>query len=154
MAVISDELKGFLESGVSINIATRDGGLAPHGTRVWAVLVDADHAHVTAYVAKGAAPRLVADLDDNSRVALAFSRPTDHRSCQIKGVCVAKRPARSSEKDAVLGQFGGFLDQLAAVGIPRVMTAGWWRWPCVALRVRVTDLFHQTPGPGAGEKMG
>jgi hypothetical protein len=31
------------------------------------------------------------------------------------------------------------------------MTAGWKFWPCVAIDLRVTELYEQTPGPGAGE---
>jgi hypothetical protein len=29
----------------------------------------------------------------------------------------------------------------------------WQVWPCVAVRVRVTALFDQTPGPGAGQAL-
>jgi hypothetical protein len=33
------------------------------------------------------------------------------------------------------------------------MTTGWTIWPCTAFEVEITELYEQTPGPGAGERM-
>lgn len=151
--MMSEEVATFLESGISINIATRDAERVPHGTRVWSVLVEADRVHVTAYLHEDAAPRLLRDLEAHPEVALAFSRPSDHRSCQLKGIFLGSRAARPRERNLVAAQVEGFLTELEGIGIPRAATARWKSWPCVVLRIRVDELFTQTPGPGAGERM-
>jgi hypothetical protein len=151
--MISDELAAFVSSGVSINIATRDRDLVPEGARAWAIRVEPDRTHLVAYLQEGAAAPILRDLEENGQVALALSRPTDHRSCQLKGRFVEARPCGPEERDEVERQADGFLRELDAIGIPRALTAGWVVWPCLAIRVRVTDLFHQTPGPGAGERL-
>lgn len=151
--MISEELASFVSSGVSINIATRNSALAPDGTRVWAVDVEDDREHLVAYLHEGGSGPILRNLEDNGLVALAFSRPSDHRSCQLKGVFVEARPCRPEERAKVERQADGFLRELEALGIPRVLTARWAVWPCLAIRIRVTDLFHQTPGPGAGERL-
>lgn len=151
--MISDDLARFLEGGVGIHLATRDAHLEPGATTVWAVKVDPDREHVTAYVHRTAAKRALADLAENGQASLGFGRPTDDRACQVKGVFVEKRACEAREKALVTAQLDGFRKELEAIGIPKALTAGWKAWPCVAVRIRVTALFSQTPGPGAGERM-
>lgn len=148
--MISEELARFLESGIAIYFAARKADLDPEGARVWAVVVDADRARLTAFVQKPVGQALLPVLNVHPEMAVCFSRPTDHRSCQAKGIFVGARPARAGEKGIVQRQADGFLGELEAVGIPRAATARWKSWPCLALTMRVTHLFEQTPGPGTG----
>ena len=50
----------------------------------------------------------------------------------------------------VIAQWERCLETFERVGIPRAASSSWMMWPCVAVRLRVTALFSQTPGPGAG----
>lgn len=151
--LMSDELAAFLESGLSITVGTRDGELNPDSARAWAVRIDADRAHLTAFLHTQSATAILRNLAAHPEVALAFDRPIDNRACQVKGLFASSRRARPGERPEVERQVDGFLAQLETLGIPRVMTAGWKVWPCVAVRLRVTQLFEQTPGPGAGEPL-
>ena len=135
---------------MAIHIATRNDTLEPNGARVAAVMVDDDGTHITAYLPKIAARPIVADLEANRQAALVFARPTDDRSCQIKGVFVEARSASARERRLVDRQWDAFLTNLAQIGIPRQVAEGWKIWPSIAVRLRVTALFSQTPGPGAG----
>jgi hypothetical protein len=47
-------------------------------------------------------------------------------------------------------QWEGFLAQLSLVGLPPIVATNWNAWPCMAVRIKVTSLFNQTPGPNAG----
>ena len=148
--MIDRELAAFLEEGLVVHLGTRNAHLEPNGVRVTAVMVDADGSHVMAYVPKVAAGRVLGDLEDNGLAALVFVRPTDDRACQVKGVFVGSRAASARERAAVTAQWDRVRQGLERVGIPRTLSDSWTIWPSVALRVRVTDLFNQTPGPGAG----
>ncbi|HEX9187768.1 MAG TPA: hypothetical protein VGB87_11875 [Vicinamibacteria bacterium] len=150
---ISEELAAYLQAGISVTVGTRDGELRPDGARAWAVVVHDDRLHVTAFLYERAAPVVLRNLESCPEIALAFDRPTDNRACQLKGLFVRSRPARPAEQAEVSRQVDGFLGELEALGIPRAMTEGWRSWPCVALELRVTHLYEQTPGPGAGEPM-
>jgi Pyridoxamine 5'-phosphate oxidase len=151
--VITPELAAFVEGGVSIHIAACNASLEPSGGRVAAVAVDADGMHVTAYLPEAASARIVADLQANRQVALCFGRPSDDRACQIKGEFVETRAASPGEKTVVDRQWEAFLADLAQIGFPAKVTEGWQTWPAIAIRLRVTALFSQTPGPGAGAPM-
>ena len=148
--MIDTELASFLQQGIAIQLATRNARLEPHGARVVAVSVEDDGRHLVAYVSETAAPQVLADLESNGQAALVFSRPPDERTCQVKGTFAGARAATAAERPFVEGQWDRWLDRLATIGYPRETFAHWTRWPCLALRVSVTALFNQTPGPGAG----
>jgi len=151
--MLSVELAAFVSSGLSIYLGTRDTDLEPHGTRAWALVVEDDLTHAVAFLNEGGAGPIRRNVEDNGRVAIAVSRPSDHRSCQLKGTAVEVRPCLAGERAEVERQADGFLRELEAIGIPRSLTSAWNVWPCVAVRVRVDSVFEQTPGPGAGEPM-
>ena len=148
--MIDAELAAFLEGSVAIHLASRNDRLEPNGARVVAVKVDADGSHITAYVPKVAAASVLADLESNRQGAIGFGRPTDDRACQVKGEFVESRPATPRERGMIDRQWAALLDNLAQIGIPPQISGAWRLWPCVAIRMRVTALFSQTPGPGAG----
>lgn len=148
--MVDTELAGFLQQGLGIHIGTRDARLRPHGARAIAATVDDDGVHLVVHIAEVAAPRILPNLEANGQVALAFARPVDERACQIKGIFVSARPTRDDERALLDAQWEGFLKQLEAIGIPREGMTGWTNWPAVAIRLKVTAIFDQTPGPQAG----
>lgn len=148
--MIDRQLASFLEEGIGIHIGTRNERLQPNGARALAVKVDDDGTHIVVYVAAVAVSRILTDLKSNGQTALSFGRPTDDRACQVKGVFVGDRPATLDEQPFVLAQWQGFLHQLDLIGIPPQTAAGWVTWPAVAIRLKATALFEQTPGPQAG----
>lgn len=148
--MLDDSLVAFLEQGLAINIGTRNARLEASAAYVGAAIVDADRHHLTVYVPAVAAGSILADLQSNGQAAVVFARPEDDRACQVKGTFVSARPATDDEEPLVRGQFDGFLRQLEIIGMPGESTRPWLVWPAVAVRLRVTALFDQTPGPKAG----
>jgi hypothetical protein len=133
--------------------ATRNGDLEPDGAWAWAARVHDDRSRLTVFFYEDAAREMLRNLETHPEIALDFDLPTSHRACQVKGLLVSSRRARKAERPEVERQVEAFAVDLEAIGIPRAMTAGWKTWPCMALEVRVTELFEQTPGPGAGEPL-
>lgn len=152
--MIDAELALFLQQGLAINIGTRDTTLAPHAAYAPAARVEPDGTHVVVYVpAVGLMPS-ARILAHNGQAAVVFARPTRaNRACQVKGTCVSCRPATDDERAIVQAQWDGFMQQLEMIGTPGESTRTWITWPCVAIRLRVTALFNQTPGPGAGARL-
>lgn len=151
--MIDAALAAFLQEGLSIYIATRNDRLEPNGAKGIAALVDADGVHVDVFVPELAIGRLKADLESNGRIAVVLCRPTDDRTCQIKGTFVSVRPARESEHKIVAGQSQRYRDNLDAIGLPYRATDGWVIWPAVAVRLKADALFNQTPGADAGQRI-
>jgi len=151
--MIGPELAAFLEQGLGIHIGMRNDQLHPNGARAVAAKVDSGGSHLVVYVAEIAAARLRADLESNGQAAVVFGRPEDERSCQVKGVFLDIRAATESERPLLEKQWDGYLGQLEMIGIPRVSATNWVTWPAVAIRLKVTTIFEQTPGPQAGAQI-
>jgi hypothetical protein len=151
--MVSPALTAFLEGSVGIHIGTCNARLEPSGARALAVRVDPDGTHLDVFLAEVAAARLAPDFAASGQAAVSFGRPIDDRACQVKGEVVGVRPAEESERDAIRAQFESFLDNLERIGIARASAANWVMWPAVAIRVKATSIFEQTPGPAAGTPM-
>jgi len=148
--MIDAELTAFLEQGVGIHIAARNARLEPSGARAIAVKVSEDGIYLDVFVPEIAAGRILPNLELNGQAAVVFGRPTDDRSCQVKGVFVGSRAAAAAEEPLVRAQWEGYRDKLEHIGIPRATSTNWIVWPVVAIRLKATALFEQTPGPQAG----
>jgi hypothetical protein len=151
--LISKEIAEFVESGVAIVVGTRNGELEPDGAAALAVRVEPDRDHLTVFLYEEAGRAMLRNLKSYPEIALDIDSPITHRACQVKGVYLSSRPADEAERPLIERQTDGFGTELETIGIPKAMTDGWKTWPCLALEVRVTQLFEQTPGPGTGEPL-
>ena len=144
-------LTEFLELGLAIHIGTRNHRMEPNGCRVTAVRVEEQGRHLIVYVPTAALPAVIDDLKSNGQAAVSFARPTDDRAVQVKGEFISMRDADPSEEAFVMGQWRGLLQELDVIGLAALTsTSTWLMWPCVAVTIRVTAVFSQTPGPEAG----
>jgi hypothetical protein len=100
-----------------------------------------------------AAREMLRNLESHPEIAIDLDLPTSHRACQVKGRYRSWRQAHAAERAIVERQVEGFANDLEAIGIPGTIRAAWATWPCIALEVEVTELYEQTPGPGAGEPL-
>jgi hypothetical protein len=148
--MIDDALATFLQQGLAINIGTRNARLEPHAAYIPAARVEPGGTHLTVFVPRLGADEVLADLADNGQAAVVFARPEDDRACQVKGAYESARPARDDERALIETQYAGFTRQLEAIGMPGESSRAWATWPCIAVRLAVTALFTQTPGPDAG----
>jgi hypothetical protein len=149
--MLDRSLTEFLERGLAIHIGTRNSRLLPNGCRVTAVRVENQGQHLVAYLPKAATPEVLEDLRSNGQAAVSLTRPIDDRAVQVKGVFISERDADAAEEAFVLGQWRALLAELDVMGLAAMSsTATWSMWPCVAVTLRVTAVYSQTPGPEAG----
>lgn len=147
---IRSDLVEFLTSGVSLLVGTRDHDNVPACARAMGASIAADRRSLTVYVPVATAERTLANLRDNGRIAITFSRVIDLRGVQIKGQCVGTR-ASTAEDEPLQQQYAhAFFGALEEIGIPRATSSRWAVTPSVAIEVRPETLFEQTPGPSAG----
>jgi len=152
--VISAELAAFVESGISTQVGTRDADLHPEILRAVGSRVEAGREEVTVFVPGATGGRTLANLRDNGRIAVIYSRATDHRSMQLKGRVLGIVEATERDRPCVERYVSALAEQLAVIGLPPRLLHRIARWPCHAVRFRVEAVFVQTPGPGAGAPLG
>jgi hypothetical protein len=151
MAILTPELQGFLDGPNSIMIASRDAALVPALARAVAVLTEPDGQHVTVVVPDRAGARVLTQLAADGRVAVVSELSSTHRTIQVKGQVVSIAPLPESALPTVEARAQAFFSHLELLGLPRSLTNRMVRWPSSAVRIRVEQVFEQSPGPGAGE---
>lgn len=151
--MIDQQLSALLHDGVGIHIGTRNQQFEPNGARAIAARVEEDGQHLVIFISSVAAARVLADLESNGLAAVVFARPRDERACQVKGTFVSSRPTTVDEQAVALAQWNAFLDGLDYIGIPPAAAATWINVADLAIRLKVTAIFEQTPGPQAGQAL-
>lgn len=152
--VIPQEVLDLVESGVSILVGTRDASLRPSTVRGVGARMDRPRRELTVFLPTQTAGQAVANLRDNGEIAVAFSRPIDNLSVQLKGRCRALHLAREDEREVPERYAVAFMETTYTVGMPRSLMKRLRVWPAWAATFELRDLFSQTPGPGAGRRWG
>lgn len=143
----------LLQTGVSIVVGTRDAALMPECTRAWGLSIGPDRASVTIYLTEAISQQTLRNLRANGQIAVSCTRPTDHVACQLKGRVRKIRTATKRDTRQSRAWHREFIGELVAIGVPPSLVEAWITEPALAVDIEVTDVFHQTPGPGTGEKL-
>ena len=141
--MIPSPIVELLQTGVSVIVGTRDASLMPECTRAWGIRLGKDRRSLTIFLTETISKKTLQNLRENGLVAVSCTRPTDHVACQIKGRVRTIRPSDREDQIDQRNWKREFIAELAAVGVPAAL----------AVEIDVTDVFHQTPGPGTGEKV-
>ena len=157
--VISDAMKDFLESGVSVVIGTRDMGLVPEIVRGWGPILSKDRQSISICVARAVASRTLDNLSIIGRISVAFTLPTNLHSVQVKGKWIESTEPNAADLTAVEQHREAFALLNERVGIPRRAMETFWQRELetsnvlVKLRFIPEQIFNQTPGPEAGSRL-
>ena len=145
----------FVQGAVSISVAARTADLTPVVARALGCRVATDRRQLRVFLSRSIAAAVLACLEENGAIAVAFTLPSTHQTLKLKG-----RDAQLIEPDqadlpwiqdyrrrfaldlAVIG----YTPEFAGAVVP-VMS------DLVAVRFTPSAAFDQTPGPGAGQEL-
>jgi hypothetical protein len=152
--VIEPDIIELLESPCSLIVGTVDADGLPDATRGWGALALDDGARIRLLLSANAATSL-RNLSATHRIALTATDFVTMRSVQFKGVASAVEFPTQDDRARFHAFCEGCVATLHAVdGTPEELI---WRFVpsgVVACVVTVGELFDQTPGPGAGARLG
>jgi len=151
--LIPEEIIAFLATGPALMLGTADAGLVPATARVMGTHASPDRTRLTVYVPAVQADESLANLRANPRLALVAGRPSDYRALQIKGVFESARPSDDDDRARQQRYHDAFAEQLRTVYVPAPVTIRLGFWPSVAITMRPTEIFSQTPGVEAGRPL-
>jgi hypothetical protein len=151
--MISTRVHRCLEPGMSIVVSAVDAHGAPSCCRATALSSTDDLRTVTVYLPVATSHDTIENLALTRRLAIAAMFPLDHFATQIKGVLEETRLAGEEEAPFIRDRLEAFATVLDAAGIPKRLTRSLGHWPAFAVRIRVEQVFDQTPGPKAGARL-
>lgn len=155
---IPSVLARFLEERGSVGVAaTRDRSLRPrvHGLSGWFV---ADQGReLVCLVSRGFTEGLLSSLEENGQFAAAIEHIGPHETYQFKGAYAGSRPPTPEDQALWERLRARFAATIKAVDPTMGLTDAWLRDyippPEIVVRMRVREIFLQTPGPGAGKRL-
>jgi hypothetical protein len=153
--VLGPELVAFVHGGVAVTVATRDADRRPAVTRAWGPEVSPDGRTLELCVIAPAGSPTRANLEANGAIAVGFSPPTIARALQIKGAAVSVREPEPDELERAERHLAAFTAEVEQLGIPgraarRIFRE---RSDFVSVVVTIDEVFDQTPGPTAGQRV-
>lgn len=146
----------FIQQGISISVASRDVRHVPSLSRAVGCRISDDGKQLDVIVLHSQSESLLSDIDRTGVIAVVFSQPTTHRSLQIKGTDAVKGVASELHAELTRSYTSAFAAELAQLGFGADFSARMFAWEANDLRViRFTpcDLYQQTPGPHAGDRL-
>jgi hypothetical protein len=151
--LLAAEVAEFIEGQMMILVATRDDGHRPMIGRGSGARHDRASGLVHVLVSQSQWPLAIAEALPGRPIATTFVQPDNYRSFQIKGKIVDSGPADAAA--AAWGQYyvRGQLALMTALGVTRLQLSSTlsdrdlWH-----ITFRPSDIFEQTPGPGAGRR--
>ena len=154
-AALDEELAAFIQSGVSIVVAGRNDDMVGDVIRGCGCRVSADRRRVTVLVDPIRSDALLGDITSNRMIAVVFSRPSTHRSIQLKGTDARRARVTAADQAAIDRSLAAWVAELVSIGYTAEFAAAVRGRPerPVALTFTPTAGFQQTPGPDAGTRL-
>lgn len=153
VVVLPPEVAGFMQSGLSITLASRDERLVSSIAKGVGCRVAPARTEVAVLAFAPGAEQLRRDVERCGRIAVTFSQPSTHRTVQVKGRDARVRTAAAADLALVRRHLALFADDLRTLGWgPAFVDAVFWHEGAELLAFEFAPecAFQQTPGPAAG----
>lgn len=153
---IDAEHAAFMQGGVSLSAGGCGEGNMPSQARATGCRISADRMRVTLFLSATQAATLLRDIRANGAIAVVFSRPSTHRTIQLKGRDAAVSAITGRDIDIVTAYRHAFAEELKPLGFDPALIHALLSCPpedLVAVTFTPTQAFSQTPGVNAGEPL-
>jgi hypothetical protein len=138
---------------LSILVGTVDAHGTPSCARAIAIASDDELQTLTVYLPVATSNETIQNVATTGRLAVCATHPISHCATQLKGTTSDARLAREDEAGFVRARLAAFADELDVAGVPKRLTRSLSHWPAFAVKMRVEQIFEQTPGPNAGHPL-
>lgn len=152
--LMTEELVEFLDRAIVAIVGTRDANLVPNVHRVSGWYTANDRSTITCAIADAFATNLLSCLEDNGQLALTVSEIPSHETYQFKGTFVASRGVDEHDLAHANRHRQQFVDRVGAVfRFSEAALRAYMPVPNLAVTFAVREIFFQTPGPRAGQRL-
>jgi len=152
----NQELKDFINlKCFSLMLGTRNSDLQPTIQRAFGVRLADDCSQISFFIPKKLSEKTLSHLKQNARAAATVVDPNTHQTLQFKGSFVSSADCTESDMQVfyeTMNGFGQVIERFFGAEALAQMQA-FNLLPLVSITFKIEDIFNQTPGPGAGQKI-
>jgi hypothetical protein len=138
---------------VSVIVSACDAALRPALGRALACEASGDGRLLTVYLEAAPNACLLAAMGQTGRLAVVLTKPSTHRSIQVKGTAIRVAPADPLAFASVERRVAAFARDVELIGFGEAISRTLMAHDpgdMVAVTLEPTAIFDQTPGPRAG----
>ncbi|MBM9578738.1 hypothetical protein JWG45_16455 [Leptospira sp. 201903070] len=153
--MLSQEDLGELSGPLSISVATRNADLKPHFARAFGVRLNEEQTRMTVLVPKVVVESCLNDIQDNGWIATTVAHMSSFKTRQFKGR-VQQIDECSDEDYDLMQKIREAGSETSRMFFGPNAGEGWGKYilkPAVAITFELSELFEQSPGAKAGEKL-
>jgi hypothetical protein len=153
--MIPDEITEFLVERAHVGICgTRNADMVPRAHYVSGWVVEADRETINCSIAESHTANLVRNLEDNQQIAMTIEQLGSHETYQFKGRFIDVHQPDDKDLAAVEQIRERFTEFMSPrVGGDGELCGHYIAHPGIVVRFSVSEIFLQTPGPGAGKRL-
>ncbi len=123
-------------------------------TRVSGFIIEKDNEHITFFLPKQLFSIIEPTLEINSKVSFLMASIQNFESYQIKGEYISHQLCTEENIDFYRLKVLKIADILSGMGLDGNGVFGYLlEQPSIAVTMRCTEMFEQTPKPGTGGKL-
>ena len=151
--MIPDKMVEFAHGPQLMFFGSRNAKLRPTATWAFGALADGEAGTLTVFIPEVEGAATFENLHDNGRASLTLADVATHEAYQFKGPHQGTRDCIDADytvQEIYLSKLTAYLEPFGYGGH---IWNGFMLNPCKAVTFAVEDIFIQTPGPGAGEKI-
>jgi hypothetical protein len=154
--MIAEEIINHVNTpGQAVSFGTKDRNNQPKVGRALASKVEKDGSSCEFLVSKEIFEMHKGNLEGKGKIALNITYPPTHKSFQFKGDVLEFRNASAEDKELTKTNFSAFHGILSH-GYGPEAAQHFLKHEAedqVLVKMKVEEVFDQTPGPGAGKKV-
>ncbi|WP_151634720.1 hypothetical protein [Noviherbaspirillum aerium] len=154
--LIDPQHADFLQSGVSLSVGACDNQRMPTLARATGCRLSPDRRQVTIFISATQGAPVLRCVRENGAITVVFSRPSTHRTVQIKGKDAVVGGLLAGDLDIVERYRSSFARELDPLGFDEILIRTLLAAPpadLVAVTFTPLEAYSQTPGPNAGEPL-
>lgn len=152
-AMIPNKMVDFVHGPVVMFLGTRSAELRPSFSWVFVAVARGEEGTITVLAPDVEGEQSFRNLEDNGRVALTVAEGITHESYQFKGRFIDMRPSAADERAIQDIHNQELATHYAQLGFAPELFGDFATAPSTAVSFKVEEVFVQTLGPGAGEKV-
>ncbi|MBP7149500.1 MAG: hypothetical protein KBD01_18380 [Acidobacteria bacterium] len=146
----------FLDNASVALAGSRDADLVPHVHRLSGWAMEQDGQTMLCLVARGFTDGLAERLQKNGQFSATVEVISSHETHQFKGHYIDSRPANAGDRELVARCTERFVAAVRQVFGDRFSVESLRTYipeAALAVRFRVREIYVQTPGPAAGQRL-
>lgn len=155
--MLTSEQIDFIQGGISISLAACGLQRATSLARAVGCRFDPVSARLSVVLRRSRAEELLALIADSGRVTGVFCQPSTNRTLQIKGLEARIEAFPAADRALVDRHLDALVAEIRLLGVPEAIVRTIFCYDIadlVAVSYRPSEIYAQTPGPKAGEKIG